>query len=198
MIEAVTTEPGLPPSGNDPNAIALLQGIAARQESAMAAFYRHFQARVFRFAHTRVNDYFAAADILNEVMLEVWRVAGTYESRARVTTWLFSITHHKVVDYLRRNRRHVAEPLDFDLVDEAPAAQTEALISAASDRQALQEALLKLSAEHREILHLAFFEDMGYADIAQVIGVPEGTVKSRVFHARNQLKQALANTVVRP
>lgn len=177
---------------------ALLGRIAAGQEAALAEFYQVHQARVFRYAQSKLNDSFAAADILNEVMLEVWKSAGRFEGRAKVSTWLLGIAHHKVVDYFRREKRHQADELDESLEDESPGVQLEQLLAGLQDTLLVRDCMARLSADHREVLHLAFFEDLNYAEIAEITQVPEGTVKSRVFHAKNLLKQQLIKVMARP
>ena len=80
----------------------LLQRIADGDEDALGAFYRLFEGRIYRFALSRLNDVFDAADILNEVMFEVWRGAARFEGRSAVSSWVLGIAHHKTIDRLRK------------------------------------------------------------------------------------------------
>lgn len=172
----------------------LLAAIAGGDMDAITVFYQRHEARVYRYAMAKVGDSFAASDILNDVMMQVWRAAAKFEGRAKVTTWLLGIAHNKVVDHWRKVGAREYTELDDSMEDESatganPAQATEA----ASDGKLLHACMAKLKPEHREILHLVFFEELGYSEIAGIINVPEGTVKSRVFHARNLMKKQLAN-----
>lgn len=184
---ASVATPGL----EEPELRQLLGRIAASDQAAMATFYRHAESRVHRFALSRLNDSFAAADILNETMIEVWRHAGRFQGRSKVMTWVLGIANHKVIDLIRKaNREPIAEP-DESLPD-TDSPTPEASAGLASERERIRNCLATLSEKHRTALHLAFFEDMAYGEIAEIVGCPEGTVKTRVFHAKEALKKCLA------
>jgi len=184
-----------PKRDEEPQDEALLTAIAAGDNDAVSTFYLRHEARVYRYALSKLGDSFAAADILNDVMLEVWKSASRFQGRSKVTTWLLGIAHHKVVDHWRKQGARDYTELDENLADDSSGANLEQLATAASDGKLLHACLAKLSAEHREILHLVFFEELGYSEIADIIEVPEGTVKSRAFHARNLMKKQLANAM---
>lgn len=177
---------------------ALLTAIAAKDDKAIAAFYRLFETTVYRFALSRLNDPTVAADILNEVMLEVWKSAAKFEGRSKVSTWLLGITHFKIVDHFRASKRHDHQEIEDDIADDSTSVQQDALIEAAQDANLLQSALQKLSPEHRQVLHLAFFEDLNYSEISEIMGVPEGTIKSRIYHAKKLAKTQLQRLMVAP
>lgn len=171
-------------------AAELIERIAARDEAAMADFYRLFEARLYRFIKTKLNDSFEADDILNETFLEVWRKAGMFEGRSKVSTWLFGIAYYKTMDRLRaRNPLLVSDELAPEVVDES--AQADACVLAADDADHIRFCLDRLKAAHRAVLELAFFEDMSYGEIAKVVNCPEGTVKTRIFHAKQLMKHCL-------
>lgn len=173
----------------------LLLAIASGDTNAVDDFYHRHQARVYRYLLSKMNDSFAAADILNEVMFEVWRSAARFEGRAKVTTWLLGIAHHKVVDYWRKQGKREFIELDDDMVDETASVDQEQVLAAARDATLLRACLKKLSAQHSEILHLVFFEELDYGEIAGILQIPEGTVKSRVFHAKKLMKEQLAKAM---
>jgi RNA polymerase sigma-70 factor, ECF subfamily len=103
----MTAVPGADGAGD----AELLARIAAGSEQALADFYRRYQARVYNFALQRLDNAADAAEVLNEVMLEVWRGAQAFQGRARVSTWLLGIAHHKSIDLLRkRGRREADQP----------------------------------------------------------------------------------------
>jgi RNA polymerase sigma-70 factor (ECF subfamily) len=169
---------------------ALLERIAAEDQKALEAFYGCFEHSVYSFALSRLNDPHAAADVLNEVMLEVWRRAASFEGRSKVSTWVLGIAHHKIIDHFRKVKRHAHEELDPEIPDESDPTAAD-ILSAVEDSDQLRHCLEELSDAHRQVVHLAFFEDLHYADIARLVGCPEGTVKTRMFHAKAALKRCL-------
>lgn len=177
---------------NESRAIQLLQAIADGDEAALTDFYRLFESTVYRFALSRLNNSFEAADILNEVMLQVWKSAGKFENRSKVSTWLLGIARHKVLDCLRKRGSDMTEELHDNLPDENTDINIERAIDNASNARLVEECMKNLSAEHREVIHLVFYEDMHYSEIAKIMDCPEGTVKSRVFHAKSALKRSLS------
>ena len=175
-----------------------LQQIAKGNQSALEAFYQHYESRVYRYALSRLNQSFDAADTLNEVMMEVWKYADRFEGRSKVSTWLLGITHHKVYDRLRKRKRTNLED-DVDdftntLSDDQPV--IEDVMSGVDDAKMVKHCLDNLSGSHREVIHLAFFDDLHYREIASITQIPEGTVKTRVFHAKQALKNCLSKTMI--
>lgn len=170
---------------------ALLIAIAEQDMHALSEFYRRHQRRVYYFLLSKLNDSFTANDILNDTMLEVWRSAGRFQGKSRVTTWLLGIAHHKVLDLWRQQGRRQFTELDETMIDESSGADLETLTLAAHDKARLSQCMARLSTEHREILHLVFFEELNYDEISRIIDIPEGTVKSRVHHAKKLIKHYL-------
>lgn len=171
----------------------LLRRIAGGDKSALAALYRAFERPVYRFIASRLNDPHEAADILHDVFMDIWRVAASFEGRAQVRTWIFGIAYRKVIDAHRKRGRvtvtdEVPETGDVsEAADVAFAAQEEA--------QHLAYCMGTLSDEHRAAVSLAFYDDMTCAEIAAIAGVPEGTVKSRLFHAKRLLLHCLSGRI---
>lgn len=170
----------------------LLGAMAGGEMAAMTVFYHRHEMRVYRYLLSKLNDSFAATDILNEVMLEVWRSADRFGGRSKVTTWVLGIANNKVLTYWRKQGRREFTEVDENLTDDTPAADLEQALAAVQDGEVLHASMQALSPPHREILHLVFFEELDYAEIASILQVPEGTVKSRVYHAKNLLKKQLA------
>ncbi len=172
-----------------------LNQIAKGNESALEAFYLHYESRVYNYALSRLNQSFDAADTLNEVMMEVWKYANRFEGRSKVSTWLLGITHHKVYDRLRKRKYSSLED-DIDdslhsLIDEQ--VDIEHVLQGMDNEKMVKQCMNNLSNAHREALHLAFFEDLHYHEIAKIIQCAEGTVKTRVFHAKQLIKKCITN-----
>ena len=168
----------------------LLGRIAEGDESAMTDLYLAYESAIYAFALKKLNDTQAAADIVHEVMIAVWKGAAGFQGKSRVKSWLFGIAHNKIVDHLRKSIRHEADELEDDLLEDE-AETSEQLVEAAQNSRFLAHCLEKLSDLHQQVVHLAFFEDMSYGEIAGIIGKPEGTVKTRMYHARQLLKKCL-------
>jgi RNA polymerase sigma-70 factor (ECF subfamily) len=134
-------------------------------------------------------------DVLNETLMEVWRQAARFEGRSSVNTWVFSIAHHRAVSRLRKKRE---SPLDEEqaaaIEDTGPTPDVNA---EASDMSRLLARLMeRLSFEHREILHLAYYQEFSVQEIADALDLPPNTVKTRMFYARQRLKVLLEESGV--
>ena len=174
-------------TGTDFN--ALIERIAKGDKSAFELFYRTMEKPLFRFVQSKLNDPFQSADILHDVFLEVWRGAARFEGRSSVRTWVFGIAYRKIMDVFRKDARTTVTDLLPDREDESP--DVVQCLIATQDRALVQDCLGKLSPDHRSAIELTFFEDMSYREISAVMDVPEGTVKSRVFHAKMLLMRCL-------
>ena len=173
---------------------SLLNKIAQQQESALVELYQAFESRIYAFSKIRLNDSHEAADLLNEVMWEVWRGAKRFEGRSSVTTWIFGIAHHKVIDRIRAKGRHPMEPLD-DTVEEESMEDLHELLHHKQLGEHVRHCMEKLSSDHRQVVHLAFFEDLSYREIGEIVERPEGTIKARMFHAKQALKRCLTRRI---
>jgi RNA polymerase sigma-70 factor (ECF subfamily) len=142
---------------------------------------RHAQ-RLYRLAVSLIGSAADAEDVLQETFIGAFRGLSSFEGRASVKTWLTRILVNQAARWRRSRRGRGAEPM----TDSIPAAGAE--IESAIDVQA---AMAQLSAEHRQVLVLREFERMTYEEIADVLDIPQGTVESRLFRARGELKEKL-------
>lgn len=165
----------------------LIEKIAAGEQAAMEVFYKKHSQMTYAFAFKTLNNEADATEVVNEVMLEVWRKAAGFEGKSKVTTWLFSITHNKAVDLVRKNTRHNRE-LEVEEHNEAAAHCELSLQQMDSQNKAIiQRCMTRLKSAQKEVVHLTFFSELSYKDIARILHVPEGTVKTRMMHAKSQL-----------
>jgi len=171
----------------------LIQQISKGDKQALAALYRAFERPVYKFIVSRLNDPHEAADILHEVFIDIWRVAGSFEGRSQVKTWIFGIAYRKVIDVHRKRARVTVT----DEVPETDEVQEAADTSYAIKQEAehLRYCVGTLSDEHRTAVSLAFYEDMTCAEISEIAGVPEGTIKSRLHHAKKLLMRCLSGRI---
>ena len=168
----------------------LIGRIATGDRLAMQVLFARHHVKVYRFVLRFLRNESAAEDLISEVFLEVWRQAGKFEGRSAVSTWLLSIARFKALSVLRRRTE---EELD----DETAAAiedegdNPEVALAKKDKGAALRQCLGKLSAEHREIVDLVYYHEKSVAEVAGIVGIPEATVKTRMFYARKKLSELL-------
>lgn len=168
----------------------LLERIADGDRTAMHTLYARHNVRVYRFVLRSLRDATAAEDIVSQVFLDVWRTAGQFEGRSQVSTWLLSIARFKALTALRQ-RRH--EDIDQENVREiADDADTpETSLDRRNVSAILRACIDKLSPAHREIINLVYYHEKSVEEAGEIIGIPQSTVKTRMFYARKQLAELL-------
>lgn len=170
----------------------LLAAVAAGQHSAFDRLYALYDQRVFQYVCTLVFNSALAEEIVGDTMMAVWRGAGTFSHTSRVSTWIFGIARHKALDALRRTGRQQRE-VDLDNAAELPQTDNSPFDGVQRKQVAslTHRALAGLSREHQEILRLVFYEELPYEEIAELLSIPVNTVKTRVYYAKQHLKQQL-------
>src|SRR5262249_7821352 len=144
----------------------------------------------YRYALRITKDDAVAQDLVSEVFLAVWRRSARFEGRSQVCTWLLAIAGNLAAGALKR-RRH--ESLDHRLADSVPdlADDPEAVTWKLQEKSILAACVSKLSPAHREIIDLIYYHDKSVTEVAEIIGVPPSTVKTRMFYARNEIAELL-------
>jgi RNA polymerase sigma-70 factor (ECF subfamily) len=170
---------------------ALMALIGQGDQRALRALFLRHQLRVFRFLLRLVDDAATAEDLVSEVFIEVWRHAGRFEGRSQVSTWLLAIARHKS---LSARRRRSSEPLDEDAAERIadPADDPEVALHKRQRGAVLLDCLKQLSPEHREVIDLVYYHACTIEEVAEIIRVPAGTVKTRMFYARRRLAEMMA------
>jgi RNA polymerase sigma factor (sigma-70 family) len=171
---------------------ALMASVAAGELPAFERLFDIYHGRVYHYVRTLVHEPTMAEEVAGDTMMAVWRGASTYGRGSRVSTWIFGIARHKALDALRRLGRHQCE-VDLVRAAELPDTGTSALdgVQRTQVTSLTQRALNTLSADHQEILRLVFYEALPYGEIAALLAIPVNTVKTRVYYAKQQLKQQL-------
>lgn len=169
----------------------LVEAVARqRDKAAFARLFQHFAPRLTAFMQKRGADSAAAQDLAQDAMLTVWRKAPQFDrARATASAWIFAIARNRRIDVLRRERRPDPEMLIFMQEMNAPSAESEMERSAFHGR--LHATLAQVPANQLDILKKAYFEDLSHSDIAQQLGLPLGTVKSRIRLALIRLRGLL-------
>ena len=167
----------------------LLRRIGTGDRAAMRTFYMSHQRGLTAFAKSRGMDAATASDVVQDAMLDVWRSASRYRGDAAPKTWLYTIAHNKIVDRVRKNARVQYVDEVPDAIDDTP--DPEAITVSLSEAGRLRACLDRLKEAHKTVMRLAFYEDLSYDEIAEIEGVPNGTIKTRVFHAKKLLLRCL-------
>jgi len=173
--------------------IELIQRIGRGDKRAFEALFGVYGKRIFRYAARMIGDASVAEEVTSDVMMEVWKSAARFEGRSLPSTWIIGIARHRCLNAMR-GKRLITVDLDSapDLADRNDSA--ERIRHQADERRLVREALATLSSDHREVVELTFYHGHSYQEIAAIVGCPENTVKTRMFHAKRQLKAALART----
>ena len=165
----------------------LLTQVAKRDKAAFESLYRLLSRPVFHYLYRLLQNRETAEDILMEVFSAVWKNAGRFKGKSRVRTWVFGIARNQAYNQFRKNDRYMTDPLDERIGD----SRSTAPFKGFENSQLVQNALERVSEKHREILDLVFFHGSPYAEIASLLGIPENTVKTRVYYAKAALKQMI-------
>ena len=162
---------------------ALLRAIGRADRQAFRELYDRHAERVYRFSISLVRNTHLAEEVLQETMLTVWKSGASFRGASKATTWILGIARNQAHSLLRREKKGERLPEDpKGEPDPAEVAEIDVRVT---------RALQTLSSEQQEVLHLVFYEEMSLADAAAVLGIPEGTVKSRLFYARKALAKEL-------
>jgi RNA polymerase sigma-70 factor (ECF subfamily) len=168
----------------------LLAAIARGDEQALASLYDRFGRVAYGVALRILRDHALAQDAVQDAFLGVWRTAASFDARrGNAQTWLLTLVHRRAVDVVRREARRRTEPLDDPPI--ASRESTEEVASVREQRRAVQSALVQLPADQREALELSYYGGLTQTELAERLGIPLGTVKSRVFAGLAKLRDLL-------
>ena len=168
----------------------LIRRIAGGDQLAMQTLFVRHRVALYRWLLRLVCDEALAEDLLSNVFLDVWRHAAKFEVRSSVSTWLLAIARHKAMSALRRRTN---DPLDDEMMAEIPdnADSAKVILQKQDDIAVLRQCLTQLSPAHREIIDLVYYHEKSIAEVAEIIGAPQNTVKTRMFHARKRIAALL-------
>ncbi len=169
-----------------------LERVAMGDQSAFERLYHDYEKRVYQYVYTLVFDATLAEEVVGDTMLAVWRGAGTFTRTSRVSTWIFGIARHKALDAIRRSGRRQRE-VELDGAVELPSScdRPDEQVFRNELATLIQRAMAALTPEHQEILRLVFYEELPYEDISTLLGIPTNTVKTRVYYAKQRLKEQM-------
>ena len=164
----------------------LIGRIAQGDRLAMQVLFARHQVRVYRFVLRLVGNQAMAEDLISEVFLDIWRQAGRFEGRGAVSTWLLAIARIKALSLIKPD-----EELDEEKAIEGKSDDPELSIQKKHKNAALRKCLQMLSPEDREVIDLFYYHEKSVQEVAEIVGSPEATVKTRMFYARKKLSELL-------
>jgi RNA polymerase sigma-70 factor (ECF subfamily) len=168
----------------------LIGRIAGGDRLAMQVLFARHHVRVYRFVLRLVRNEATAEDLISDVFLDVWRQAGKFEGRSAVSTWMLSIARFKALSALRRRPEQELDEETAERIEDQ-SDDPEVALAKKDKASVLRQCLTKLSAEHREIVDLVYYHEKSVEEVSQIVGIPEATVKTRMFYARKKLSELL-------
>jgi RNA polymerase sigma-70 factor, ECF subfamily len=169
----------------------LIAKIAKGDRSAMEALFARYRVRVFKFVLRMVRNEATAEELNSDVFVDIWRQAGTFEGRAAVSTWIFSIARFKALNALARRTEDELDEAKAETIEDN-ADDPETALAKKDKAAVLRQCLAALSSEHREIVSLVYYQHKSVEEVSGIVGIPEATVKTRMFYARKKLSELLA------
>ena len=173
------------------NEILLISRARGGDREAFGALVEQYRDNVYRLAYRMCGYAYDADEAAQEAFVAAWRALPNFRGDAKFSTWLYRLTTNAAIDVMRREKRHqtVGDGEMMELADDADSPQE--TVERTEQQEAVQKALSTLSEEYREVLLLRYMEELDYAEIAEVLQLPSGTVKSRINRAKAALKAAL-------
>jgi RNA polymerase sigma-70 factor (ECF subfamily) len=171
---------------------AVVALVARSDDQALAELYDRFGRVAYGLALRVLRDESLAEDAVQEAFLTAWRTADTFvPERARAATWLLTLVHRRAVDLVRREQRRRADPIEAAGEHAGEGAVDEA-VWLRYERERVQAALRQLPDQQREALELAYYGGFSQSELAERLGQPVGTIKSRMFSGLGRLRDLLA------
>ncbi len=194
-MQYVQTALGVPLSRSSSRKVTsdetLIALIANGDKDAVRVLFTRHSVRVFRFLLRIVGDEATVEDLVNEVFLDIWRKSSHFEARSQVSTWILAIARYKGLASLRRRS---CDELDDETCArlEDPTDDPEVAVQKTECGVLLQECLKQLSVAHREVVDPVYYHEQSIDQVSRIIGVPESTVKTRMFYARRRIAELMA------
>jgi RNA polymerase sigma-70 factor (ECF subfamily) len=182
-VAALLAQAAAPETSSDE---MLIRRIAEGDQLAMRTLFGRHRVPLYRWLLRLVGDEALAEDLLSDVFLDVWRQAASFEARSSVSTWLLAIARYKALSARRRRLdAELDEKIASSMAD--PADDPEAVLQKKTRAELLRHSLARLSPEHGEVIDLVYFHGKSVKEVAEIVGIAEATVKTRMFYARKKL-----------
>lgn len=190
IAEEFDLKPAADPFATPTEETRIIRRLSAGDEEALGVLMDRYGGPLLHFAHRLVGDIHMAEEICQDTMLKAWQQAGTFRMDGHLKAWLFRVARNNAIDHIRRKRLPTEE---FQVVYEAPT--PDHLPDSEAERAWLStvvlDALTLIPDQYREVILMRFFQDKCYQEISEILGVPLGTVKSRLNYALKGLAKVL-------
>ena len=175
----------------------LVRRCLAGEERAYGLLLKKYKRPVFSLVYRMVRQREEAEDLASEAFFKAFRALATFDPAKPFSSWIFKIASNLSIDWLRRRKMETASLDDADAVWELPDGRptAEEALERAQTMQVVEEAIGKLAPDYRVVVLLRHQEERSYEEIADILGLPLGTVKIRLFRAREELKKRLVRSV---
>jgi RNA polymerase sigma-70 factor (ECF subfamily) len=187
-VAALRTQRAAPETSSDE---MLIRRIAEGDQLAMRTLFGRHRVPLYRWLLRLVGDEALAEDLLSDVFLDVWRQAAAFEARSSVSTWLLAIARYKALSARRRRPDAESDEKVASRVAD-PADDPEVALQKKTRAELLRHSLARLSPEHGEVIDLVYFHGKSVKEVADIVGIAEATVKTRMFYARKKLAELVA------
>jgi RNA polymerase sigma-70 factor (ECF subfamily) len=167
--------------------LLLLEKIRRGDRGAFEALYRAYHPRLTRFLLRLVRRPQLVEEALNDTLMVVWQRPDSFHGGSKLSTWIFAIAYRKAMKALGRFDDPREDPDGFERADEGPGPEDNS--AGVLRRDLLARAMDELSPAHRAVVDLTYYHELDYNEIARILDCPVGTVKTRMFHARRQLRR---------
>lgn len=179
----------------------LLQRICGQEKDALNALYTRYASPVYSLAMNMLKQPPLAEEVTQDVFLNIWLKAASFRpDRGQPRSWIMSVAHHRIIDVIRARRRAVVmtDPADYEMLEALPArdASVETQVTQNLERERIRQALDTLPESQRQVVEMAYFQGYSQSEMAELLGQPLGTVKTRVRLALQKLRTALQDDAI--
>lgn len=179
-------------SADDPET-SLLHRVIQQDRQAFQQLYLIYHERLYRFMYRMLRQPEQVTELVDDVMLIVWQKAGDFKGESKISTWIMGIAHNTALKAYRKNKqyreKHVSD-YELEQISDRPEVNPENITSRDQVYQQIQSSLEMISEDKRSVVELTM-QGYSYPEIAEIVNCPVNTVKTRMFHARKELKKAL-------
>ena len=157
-----------------------------RRDEALGAILREYRRKVFGLAYSFVRNREAAEDVAQEIFIRIWRALPTFDGRASLSTWIYTIARNTSLSALRGRRNHVSLG-DLEMRPETDIIDESAQVESQAEQAALARLIDELPAKQRQVVLLFYLQDQSHEEVAAMLAMPVGTVKTLLHRARERL-----------
>lgn len=170
----------------------LIRRMQAGDDDAVRDLYAQYGQRLYAYALRLTDDPATAEDVTQNTLVTAWRTAHTFRAEGRLIAWLLGIVHHTAMKAIRNRTNYLDDVAEETIREEQPSPEDQAQVK--DERRWVRQGMQSLSPEHRAVLELVFYQELSLNEVAQVLNIPVGTVKSRLSYARTHLRGVLTRT----